>query len=383
MREESISKTAEVVPDLRRSALVRPPLASTRLERLARTHITSGAELKAHLAARDQARGYRQLLADLGIDSQALGLEDRPPALLFAEQPGCWYTPRDLVRARLLRRSRRRFRFRLRPLRRPFARCRRLHRRGRQGRGVAVRPLLRPRAGAPGQRRVPARAPVDDVRRRGDRRTGPRPHFRDLGLRPADAPDGPELARRFHPRGRPHPRRRAGARATGHPAPLGCAAAPHQPRRTIAPQRSGEVDLDARRRAAGARGGRLVDRLLGPAERLVPGRGDPADGAALRRLSPGDHRPREDGATVDRAERSGRATPRLDRRFHRRATHVPTRPLRPADRRLLLRARRRAPVDRLERAAPARRRGRLGPPFGDAPVPPARGVWPLPPGRSR
>jgi hypothetical protein len=68
--------------------------------------IASWRELRDHLAAPGKRQSYRRLLADFGVDadaSEVAGLADRP-AILFAEQPGCWFTPRDLVRARLLER---------------------------------------------------------------------------------------------------------------------------------------------------------------------------------------------------------------------------------------------------------------------------------------
>lgn len=70
-------------------------------------------ELRAHLGATEKRAAYRRFLAELGIDamdSAVRGLVDRP-SLLFAEQPGCWFTPRDLVRARLLERLIQRGRF--------------------------------------------------------------------------------------------------------------------------------------------------------------------------------------------------------------------------------------------------------------------------------
>jgi hypothetical protein len=69
-------------------------------------HIRSWSELAAHLAAPGKRDAYRELLRDFGLDPEAesvRGLGERP-AILFAEQPGCWFTARDLVRARLLER---------------------------------------------------------------------------------------------------------------------------------------------------------------------------------------------------------------------------------------------------------------------------------------
>lgn len=76
-----------------------------RLARLARTHILGARELAAHLGAPGKAARYRRLLTDLGVggEAEATDSSDLGHSLLFAEQPGCWYTPRDLVRARLRR----------------------------------------------------------------------------------------------------------------------------------------------------------------------------------------------------------------------------------------------------------------------------------------
>lgn len=84
-----------------------PTLAGNSLQ------IRSWSELRGHLDAPGKRSAYQRFLADLGIDasdSVVRGLADRP-SLLFAEQPGCWYTPRDLVRARLLERLIQRARF--------------------------------------------------------------------------------------------------------------------------------------------------------------------------------------------------------------------------------------------------------------------------------
>ncbi len=70
-------------------------------------------ELRAHLDAPEKRAAYRRFLSDLGInaaDSAVRGLIERP-SLLYAEQPGCWFTPRDMVRARLLERLIQRARF--------------------------------------------------------------------------------------------------------------------------------------------------------------------------------------------------------------------------------------------------------------------------------
>lgn len=75
--------------------------------------LRSWSELREHLDHGAKRDGYRRFLRDFGVDpddSAVRGLIDRP-SLLFAEQPGCWYTPRDLVRARLLERLIERGRF--------------------------------------------------------------------------------------------------------------------------------------------------------------------------------------------------------------------------------------------------------------------------------
>jgi hypothetical protein len=68
--------------------------------------IASWSELRAHVESPGKGDAYRRLLADFGVHSGAAEVADLagPPAILFAEQPGCWFTPRDLVRARLLER---------------------------------------------------------------------------------------------------------------------------------------------------------------------------------------------------------------------------------------------------------------------------------------
>jgi hypothetical protein len=68
--------------------------------------IRSWSELQAHLEVPGKRAAYRKFLAEFGIDAEASevrGLGERP-SLLFAEQPGCWYSALDLVRARLLER---------------------------------------------------------------------------------------------------------------------------------------------------------------------------------------------------------------------------------------------------------------------------------------
>jgi len=75
--------------------------------------IQSWSELESHLARPGKREAYRKFLVDFGIDPDAdavRGLDARP-TLLFAEQPGCWFTPRDMIRARLLERLVQRARF--------------------------------------------------------------------------------------------------------------------------------------------------------------------------------------------------------------------------------------------------------------------------------
>jgi len=68
--------------------------------------IRSWSELAAHLATPGRAQAYRSLLREFGIDpdAEAIAGHDGRPAILFVEQPGCWLTPRDLIRVRLLER---------------------------------------------------------------------------------------------------------------------------------------------------------------------------------------------------------------------------------------------------------------------------------------
>jgi hypothetical protein len=65
-------------------------------------YITGGAELRAHLSAADRASGYRRMATALGIDPGIVPEDDNRPGLLFAEQPGCWFTARDHIRVRIL-----------------------------------------------------------------------------------------------------------------------------------------------------------------------------------------------------------------------------------------------------------------------------------------
>lgn len=68
----------------------------------AAAYITSGPELASHLRAPGRSVAYRALMQDLGVDTGIVPDDDARPALLFAEQPGCWFTARDLIRARIL-----------------------------------------------------------------------------------------------------------------------------------------------------------------------------------------------------------------------------------------------------------------------------------------
>lgn len=86
-------------------------LAETAAARHVRSHveaggveayITSGAELRAHLHATGRAEAYGRLMTALGVDPGIVPEDDTRPGLLFAEQPGCWFTARDLIRARIL-----------------------------------------------------------------------------------------------------------------------------------------------------------------------------------------------------------------------------------------------------------------------------------------
>ncbi len=94
------------------SALLTPSTADDHRDpaggasRASELQIQNWSELAAHLEATGKREAYRKFLFGLGVDPDApevRGLGDRP-ALLFAEQPGCWFTARDVVRARLLER---------------------------------------------------------------------------------------------------------------------------------------------------------------------------------------------------------------------------------------------------------------------------------------
>ncbi len=64
--------------------------------------ITGWSELERHFAT-PKVRAYDRMLHDFGVDPHALWDLRQQPRLLFAEQPGCWFSPRDLIRYRLLR----------------------------------------------------------------------------------------------------------------------------------------------------------------------------------------------------------------------------------------------------------------------------------------
>jgi len=68
----------------------------------ARAYITSGAELDRHLRAPGRSEAYGALLEDLGVDPGIVPEDDTRPGLLFAEQPGSWFTARDRIRVRIL-----------------------------------------------------------------------------------------------------------------------------------------------------------------------------------------------------------------------------------------------------------------------------------------
>ena len=65
-------------------------------------YITTGEELRGHLGAPGQAAAYQRFMEALGVDPGIVPDDDTRPGLLFAEQPGCWFTARDLIRARIL-----------------------------------------------------------------------------------------------------------------------------------------------------------------------------------------------------------------------------------------------------------------------------------------
>lgn len=83
-----------------------PPLDSRPVCCESNLLIKSWSELAAHLATPGRGESYRSMLREFGVDPDAevIAGHDGRPAILFVEQPGCWLTPRDLVRVRLLER---------------------------------------------------------------------------------------------------------------------------------------------------------------------------------------------------------------------------------------------------------------------------------------
>ena len=69
---------------------------------LGQSHITTLSELGKHLRNNSKHAAYTRLLADLAVDPSCLGDYLENQKLLYAEQPGCWFSPRDLIRYRLL-----------------------------------------------------------------------------------------------------------------------------------------------------------------------------------------------------------------------------------------------------------------------------------------
>lgn len=61
-------------------------------------------ELEDHVARSHRASIYHRLLADFGVDPGRLRDLNQGPRLIYAEQPGSWFTPHDRVRGLLLER---------------------------------------------------------------------------------------------------------------------------------------------------------------------------------------------------------------------------------------------------------------------------------------
>jgi hypothetical protein len=66
-------------------------------------HLSSLGRLRRHCADPGKASRYQELLTDYGIEVAAFSELVEHPRLIYVEQPGCWYYPEDLLRARLLR----------------------------------------------------------------------------------------------------------------------------------------------------------------------------------------------------------------------------------------------------------------------------------------
>jgi hypothetical protein len=68
--------------------------------------IHSYTELTSHVGSPGLRAAQHRMLREFGVDPEADGVAalGERPAILFAEQPGSWLTPRDLLRARLLER---------------------------------------------------------------------------------------------------------------------------------------------------------------------------------------------------------------------------------------------------------------------------------------
>lgn len=75
---------------------------ATAVRRRPGRHLASLRELRRHCGHAGKDRLYRGLLRDYGVDVAAFSDLVEHPRLIYAEQPGCWYYPEDLLRARLL-----------------------------------------------------------------------------------------------------------------------------------------------------------------------------------------------------------------------------------------------------------------------------------------
>ncbi|MCA9718803.1 MAG: hypothetical protein H6713_24465 [Myxococcales bacterium] len=76
--------------------------ASIGHEEQAASVIRSMPALRAHVQAPTKARDYRRLMQDIGVDPDALGVLELHPMVIYAEQPGSWLYPEDLLRLELL-----------------------------------------------------------------------------------------------------------------------------------------------------------------------------------------------------------------------------------------------------------------------------------------
>lgn len=65
-------------------------------------HLASLSELRAHFSDACKHEAYARWLEDFGISRRHFAALTSHPRLIYAEQPGCWFYPDDVLRARLL-----------------------------------------------------------------------------------------------------------------------------------------------------------------------------------------------------------------------------------------------------------------------------------------